>query len=414
MTEANQPRYPTAGTGSQLLIFTLRQVGDTVFWGEGPGKIPLKRSDMGGPSDVQFTGVLAVAPQTFLISNENDSSVFLIDLMSKTTSRVNLAVDSGGGPIAVFGMAKARSDQVAVLVGSLAPGEKAATYKVFLYDLRANKKGVIPMPLLSGSRDMLRLVAVTPDGAFWISRNTSTQLFDSKGNLQATIPASGIMLPNGSFLTNGSAPKLYNANGDLVGPVVAGKRSEPFRFLATGANGAVLASGDMQSLPKALQQRVELIDVFLFIELKCELVLEDRITVPAMTLEIPPSGELRDGLPVKSYFPPGSVTFDTTGDIVMLEMTISGCRFHALRRIQNNDDWQQKFANPEDLSSDELSIVRAEYLTRLGLQAKAGPLARIFDGMVWKTQIEKSPDPVAGTASDPVLAALDPRKATRR
>lgn len=414
MTEAKQPQYRTAGTDSRQLIFALRHVVNTVAWGKGPGQIPLLRSDMGGPQDVQFTGVLAVAPQTFWVHNEHHGSVFLVDLMSKTTSRVALEEASRGGRVGASGMAKAGSDQVAVLVGSRAPGEKARTFKVVLYDIRANRKGVIPLPLVSGATNPPERMAVTPGGTIWISGTTSTRLFDSKGDCRATIPAGGMMLPNGSFLTNGSAPMLYSEKGEFVGPVKTGKRSQPFRFLAAGPNGEVLAAGDSQSLPESLQGRIGLVDVLWFTEANRELTLEDRITVPPMTLEVPPSGEFRDGLPVRSYFPPGGVTFDAAGNIVMLEMTFTGCKFHMLRRIQNSDEWRQKFAHPEDLSSDELSIARAEYLTRLGLQAEAGPLARIFDGMVWKAQVKKSPDPAAGTASDPVLSALDPRKATRR
>jgi hypothetical protein len=417
MTEAAQPQQGNNEKAPEILIFALRQVAGIVPWGQGPGEIPHRRSDMGGPTDAGYSELLNVAAGSFWVRNGVDGSIFVVDLGNRTTSRVEFekAVPAAarGGTVWSLGMAQA-GDHVALLVGGRERGQQGAGFGVVLCGLSGNPKAFIPLSFAFGVRDVPEHVAVTPAGAIWVSAAVSSQLFSSKGEHRATIPAGGVMLPGGSFLTSGSAPKLYGENGELLGQLAVPKRPEPYWFLAAGPDGAVLAAGGAAALPEALHERVELFDVLLLVESKRELTLQDRITIPAMTLEKPPSGELMDGLPVRSYFPPAGLSFDAAGDIFMLEVTSSGCRFHVLRRIRDGSRGREKFEHPDDLSAGELSIARAEYLARLGRRAEAGPLARLFEGMAWGDQLRHPPDPTAGTASDQVLARLDPSKATLR
>ena len=302
-------------------------------------------------------------------------------------------------------IARTHYGEIAALVGYRTESSRQAYFRVGFYGLSdpAPSRAVN----LIGASGAPETVAVMSNGSIWVSGGSSTSVFDPVGKLTAVVTGSGLALSGGFYLTGGATPALYDSAGRHAGQIGLAGGATQIRLLAAGPDGAILACGNQQVLPRDWRNRVEFIDVYRFDNGRRDLTLNDRVPVPAEVLQRSRDGVIRDGTPIHSYFPLEGADFDENGSIVLTELTSAECNFYLCRRLRAEEPWEAKFAYPDDLNREEFEIARAEWRLRAGVGRAPAELAKYFDAPDWQRKPKVSPSERAEVAArrlDPALS----------
>lgn len=396
------------------MTFATRRLLHAFRWGNGPGELQRTPSGNGGFEDDSAPAeILHAGGRRFWLRDPIGGGLVIVDTASGATAVVDLRAGLPDilmrTPVYSYGMARTGEDEVAVLAGVRPPGMAGFRYFVRRFNSAGEIRGrVLVVAAEAWTRDTPRVLFAGPLGTLWVGLRRETVVLDTAGRAVARVPAAGVLLASGVFLSDGAPPRLYDGQGGLVGTVgPAHAESELPQWLASGPGDVLLTPVAGPSPAPASRPALELYQIRRLMLPQRQLVSVDLVAVPARRLQTP-RAEAPDATPLRSYFPPRGMAFTLEGDLVQLELTDSECRVFLLRRLKPGEDWVHKFAAVGDASRAELELLRNEYLARLGMQLDAGPYGDLFVGMAWRLPEPSRRPGQPGSAGDPVLQRLRP------
>lgn len=400
-----------------VTAFVLRQLVGAFPWGDAPGQLPYTVTDMGGESAVAVSQILPVSRAIIWLQDPQSGRVFSCELKRTWCTEIDLitaAPELDKLHVYSFAMARTKDDQVVLVVGGSVRDGGGFRYFLVWFSPSGEPLRVHNATVLSARGDPPEDLAIAPNGNLWVLRKGGATVLGQDGAMRTELHQPGKLTPDGWYVSAGEEPRLYDQNGIDLGPLTVMKREEPFSFLAAGAGNILIIDGSVVEAHEKLVAQVTMYDVLTLIPEERRLELHDRVLAPATTFYTTDNTE-EDAAPVRSYFPQEGISFDSTGNLYQLEHTTTHCLVYVLPRLNvDSASWRKKFINPDDLNAAELAYAKAEYLTRAGLNARAGPLAELFTPMKWFEYSASFQDSALASDRDTVFLRLDPRKAKRR
>lgn len=236
-----------------------------------------------------------------------------------------------------------------------------------------------PLPGLS-SRHLMEF-SEDAEGRMWVA-DEGTQVFSAQGKPLFRVPASGLALRSGLFLSQGEKPRLFDAEGKELGPVT-GKALPPSVFWSAAGPRELVTRQYVESESLPLQ----LHELYVLDPQARTLSLVDYLVFPAPP---PPTAQQMESDDARSA-PQGftAFAFDDDGQVLSLE-DAGKARFYGQRLLEGPDAWRQKMRSLPDgeLSREELDWYRAEYQARLGILEASHPFHAFFARCAWFKEAE--------------------------
>jgi hypothetical protein len=261
---------------------------------------------------------------------------------------------------------------------------------------------MLPLPGLSAQH----LIGISKDdaGRLWVA-DDGTKVFSHEGKALFKVPASGILLRNGMFLSQGRKVRLYAGDGRDLGAVTG--TALPSRAFWSAAGPCDIVT----------RQHVEAESLHLLLHEVHVLESESRTLrlVDYLVFPAPPS-QVSEDSGDEGGGPQGftAFAFDDEGNVLSHEDASGGSRFYEQRLLRGPDAWRQKLESLPDgeLSESELGWYRAEYLARVGLLKDSSPFHALLRRCTWFEEAARQKRTVESLEEDAVwrrLRKLRPR-----
>ncbi len=292
-------------------------------WGRAPAHLPYGRSDLGGLEDDVPTALVAAGAGTLWLRYGQSGAVWLVDPARHRVAPVDLAAALPDGlrkaPIWCFAMAHDGADAMALLVGARAAGELRFSFRLLRFDPYGRPRdGGAPAPLYFGAEVPERL-AVDAAGRCWVQAGKTLWIIARDGapvtQLAATV---GVLLDSGRFLTDSEPPRLLDPAGAPLGELARPMAAAGGRLLAAGPDDLVLFEQSAAGAEAPAQ--IGYLIARVGMPGSAPAILH-RFQLPALRLRPDARGELVDGSPIRSWFPPGGMTFADNGDLLLSRIT---------------------------------------------------------------------------------------------
>jgi len=400
----------------QMVTYTLRDCVGELPFGSGAKDLVYLPGDPGG-GDAP-TQLLVLPDSSLWLRQANSGQVYLASFRAGRRAQLDFdrhAPDElRGWSLTSLGLTLSPERSVVVLVVATKLGERNLRYALMYFDQRGDFREALPLPALDARRDVPTGISVDAARKTWVHYANSTLILSPEGTVIKLLSVPGVLTPDGFFVSSEEKPRLFDANGSELGPLVGLEDSFYGRWLRAGPQGLLFAWNAHQETPEELEEQLEILNVYVLDRNTREIALDERIVWPAERLVPPKPGELEDGLPVASSFPSESLTLDEQGNVYILEHTPEKCRFHRYRILRGpRANWRQKFEHLDDLSEAELRLHRAEYEFRIGIGNASLPIAPLFQECRWHQSVKPAGDADAVRKNEPALQKLYQAKAAR-
>lgn len=297
-------------------------------WGEGHSQLPYGRTDLGGIEDDCPTDLAVAGDGLLWLRYGQSGSVWMLEPVRRGAAGLDLQAllpeAWRGGPSYGFAMGRDPTGGMALIAGARAAGELRFSYRLLLLDPRGRPRGDRSLDSAYFDADVPERLAVDAGGRFWVQAGKTLWIIGADGEpVEQRADTGGLLLDSGRFLADGEAEgepmRLLDAAGSLVSELPRPSQAVGGRMLAAGPSGLVL----IEQSSAGNDDPVEIGYLIASVDPRgTALAIRHHFLLPALRLRPDAHGDLSDGSPILSWFPPGCMAFADNGDLLLVRITL--------------------------------------------------------------------------------------------